>query len=199
MEEIDDLEAEEDPVQEPEEVPQDDRNDNVRHQMEQELQQARQAVGNFAQTIAELREQKTCQSRRFERGTIHCEMDRMMRCAFCEVTGNHYPDFCVAVRSTQEGRRVIERQRKCSMCPEIVLEAGIAPNTLQGAIIVVSFITIRRYVICRIFQQLAAAQDGKVQCEDRIDELEWNLAHWKRINATNALLGREYRGWTAML
>ncbi|VDP10664.1 unnamed protein product [Heligmosomoides polygyrus] len=118
MEEIDDLEAEEDPVQEPEEVPQDDRNNDVRHQMEQELQQARQALGNFVQIIAELREQKTCQPRRFERGTIHREMDRMMRCAFCEAIGNHYSDSCVEVRSPQERRRVIERQRKCSMCLE---------------------------------------------------------------------------------
>ncbi|VDO80901.1 unnamed protein product, partial [Heligmosomoides polygyrus] len=136
MEEIDDLEAEEDPVQESEKVPQEDCNDDVRHQMEHELQQARQALSNFVQIIAELREQKTCQPRGFERGAIHREIDRMMRCAFLKrleiITLTHV----LKSAHRKKGAESSSVKEKVRCAWSIALEAGTAPSTLQGAIIV---------------------------------------------------------------
>ncbi|WKY03768.1 hypothetical protein Q1695_005042 [Nippostrongylus brasiliensis] len=63
MEELDDLEM----VDESADEPAQQRNNDLRQQLQDQLQQARQGRNDLVQIIADLRNQKTCQPRRFER------------------------------------------------------------------------------------------------------------------------------------
>ncbi|WKY03769.1 hypothetical protein Q1695_005042 [Nippostrongylus brasiliensis] len=176
MEELDDLEM----VDESADEPAQQRNNDLRQQLQDQLQQARQGRNDLVQIIADLRNQKTCQPRRFERGFINKAIERTMRCAFCSAIGSHYSDSCTEVKSTQERRRLIEGQRKCTMCLEYCIGGERCAKYRTKCF------HCREYyhhsALCElpehseeIIRQLVEAQDRKEAYEEQITELERNL------------------------
>lgn len=168
MEHVDGVEAEPQP------------NAPIRQQIEQELQQLRQAQNDFHLMIEELRNEPVCAPRRFGRGAIHQEDERFMRCAFCSAVGIHYSDKCTDVRLARERRSIIEDRKRCLECLEYCRGGKQCPKYYARCYYCGSYE--HHSALCElperseeISEQLSRARASLADVENRIQRLEEDL------------------------
>uniref|UniRef100_A0A7I4YCV6 CCHC-type domain-containing protein n=2 Tax=Haemonchus contortus TaxID=6289 RepID=A0A7I4YCV6_HAECO len=117
--------AEEDPVDDfPNGLMEED--DEAISRIQRELRNTEQAILDFDRMMLPLEGERLCPPRRYDQGHINKAHERFMRCVFCEAVGYHYSDSCTVVRDVASRNQLIESNKRCKQCLEVICARGLA-------------------------------------------------------------------------
>ncbi|VDO27795.1 unnamed protein product [Heligmosomoides polygyrus] len=85
-----------------------------RRRIEDEIREIQERIEALESTIYFLDMEETYDPRKFEKGIIRREDEKLLRCAFCKMIGEHYSDSCPEYRDSATRCRIIADEKRCT-------------------------------------------------------------------------------------